>query len=274
MSAVSPETVRELLHLGYQRATPAPGLRAWVQCYWSLQGFTAQARSETLYPDGGTSLVFDFANRECVWFSGQRSARQLALEGELHAFGIRFRPGGAFALLGISPVELGQGRITLNDVLLPQVSELLEQFASDNIAQRVARADAWLKSGMQTQRPGPVQWAWPLLDDVNPLAAQALPVSRRTLERRFQQEVGLSPHQLLSLLRVKRARQLIKTSSHLALAEVAQACGYYDQAHFSREFLLITGRSPGCYRQRQIARLARGEMTVDAFIQSSTRRRH
>jgi transcriptional regulator GlxA family with amidase domain len=38
--------------------------------------------------------------------------------------------------------------------------------------------------------------------------------------------------------------------SSAGMAEVAQACGFYDQAHFSRVFSEATGCPPLSYRRR------------------------
>jgi AraC-like DNA-binding protein len=37
--------------------------------------------------------------------------------------------------------------------------------------------------------------------------------------------------------------------STLPLAQIASDCGFSDQAHFSRQFLQLTGESPGSWRR-------------------------
>lgn len=67
--------------------------------------------------------------------------------------------------------------------------------------------------------------------------------------RAFRQTTGTTPHQWLIRKRVERARQLL-LESRLGLADIAIACGFVDQSHFTRVFARFEGDSPGRWRQR------------------------
>ena len=67
-------------------------------------------------------------------------------------------------------------------------------------------------------------------------------VPRRQLERRFQSDVGLTPKSFARLLRVNRAARLVLSDA--SLAEVADACGYFDQSQMSNDFRQLIHRSP------------------------------
>jgi len=81
--------------------------------------------------------------------------------------------------------------------------------------------------------------------------AARLGVSERQLERRFVAAVGVSPKRFASLLRFERALPVL--DHRAGLASVAQACGYYDQPHLSREIKGLTGNTPARW-QREVAR--------------------
>nr|WP_246505734.1 helix-turn-helix transcriptional regulator [Coralloluteibacterium stylophorae] len=83
----------------------------------------------------------------------------------------------------------------------------------------------------------------PRLPRVEALAAAA-GVGRRTLERRFEATLGVSPVQHLRWLRFERARRLLDGGGR-AHAHVALDAGYADQAHFIREFARFSGLTPG-----------------------------
>jgi hypothetical protein len=48
--------------------------------------------------------------------------------------------------------------------------------------------------------------------------------------------------------RIEKAKQLL-TDTTLSLAEIAMACGFADQSHFTRVFSRTTHASPGAWRR-------------------------
>lgn len=68
-------------------------------------------------------------------------------------------------------------------------------------------------------------------------------ISPDTLERAFRAELGVSPGRYQRRLRLQYGRALLEHSG-LPVREVAQACGYSDQAAFSRAFRTEFGLTP------------------------------
>jgi AraC-like DNA-binding protein len=94
-----------------------------------------------------------------------------------------------------------------------------------------------------------VAWAWQRLKqthgriDIGSLAA------------------GRAPPKLVArLLRFQRALKLLDGAPVGRWAEVAYCCGYYDQAHFIRDFRQFAGGTPGDYMARRLP----GQMSIDA----------
>jgi AraC-like DNA-binding protein len=75
------------------------------------------------------------------------------------------------------------------------------------------------------------------------LAGEDPGYSERQLQRRFSSEVGLGRKQVAQLQRARRAYALLQAGR--SLAEAAYEAGYADQAHLTRSFRLIAGRTPG-----------------------------
>jgi AraC-like DNA-binding protein len=70
-------------------------------------------------------------------------------------------------------------------------------------------------------------------------------ISQRHLSRKFQQCIGLSTKEYLSVHRFIRSLHYIKKYPVLSLTEIAYKSGYYDQAHFNRDYKTYAGCAPG-----------------------------
>jgi AraC-like DNA-binding protein len=71
---------------------------------------------------------------------------------------------------------------------------------------------------------------------------EQLHISQSPLEKRFRQAVGSSPKKFTSIVRFKNVIQ--QQSSISSLTELGYEAGFYDQAHFIKEFKIFTGDTP------------------------------
>ena len=79
--------------------------------------------------------------------------------------------------------------------------------------------------------------------------ACALPVSYRTLHRRFHTVTGMPPLRYLQALRVERAKEILEQTSR-SVDQIAGEVGYGDGASFRRLFTRLTSVTPAQYRRR------------------------
>lgn len=110
------------------------------------------------------------------------------------------------------------------------------------------RSSDWLARGRQLLRER-------CLDDplhppsLTELAAR-LRVHPVSLARGFRRRWGLSPSDYAQGLRLDRAMALLGERPALSVAEVAAACGFHDQAHFTRQFRAAFSLAPQRWRRR------------------------
>ncbi|GHM98958.1 hypothetical protein WSM22_04480 [Cytophagales bacterium WSM2-2] len=71
-----------------------------------------------------------------------------------------------------------------------------------------------------------------------------LQTSRRQLERKLSSTIGLSPKQLSRIVRLQSVLKLMEKKQYSSLTELALEGGYFDQAHFIKDFKEFTGVSP------------------------------
>ena len=79
------------------------------------------------------------------------------------------------------------------------------------------------------------------------VAAQA-GLSVRALERRFTRTIGTSPLHWLLLQRVRRAQEMLETTS-APIETVATACGFGTATNMRAHFKKHTGVAPAAYRR-------------------------
>ena len=79
--------------------------------------------------------------------------------------------------------------------------------------------------------------------------AQQMGVSRRTLERRFQEMLGRGIESEMRRVRIQRAKHLLSETS-MPLREVAEKAGFGDVFYFSTAFRKAENMSPGEWRRQ------------------------
>ncbi|MBP6012548.1 MAG: helix-turn-helix transcriptional regulator [Alphaproteobacteria bacterium] len=109
------------------------------------------------------------------------------------------------------------------------------------------------QSGGERRAPGWLKRACALLRDERTLPSVAavaaeLGVHPIYMARTFRVFCGCTPGEYLRAFRVHRAANLLAKSSR-PVAEIATACGYFDQSHLTSSFRRLYGVSPKQFRQ-------------------------
>lgn len=96
---------------------------------------------------------------------------------------------------------------------------------------------------------GEIAWAWQRLYGTRGRASVGELVtnigwSQKHLIARFREELGLPPKVLARVLRFGHAVGMIRRGAASGFADLAAQCGYYDQAHFSRDVRQFAGVTP------------------------------
>lgn len=240
-----------------------------MQCVWTLEGSADELGSDLqpVLPDGRPELIVHLGDpfdrlrddgveerQSHVLFAGQLT-RQLVLRptGRIAVIGVRFHPDGASSLLDVPLRHLAGLTLPVQDVA-PALHSTIDEVRSDTDSpeRAVDLVMDRLAPRLETVRPDPrVRHAVEVIGatrgqaSVDALARRA-GLTRRHLERRFQEVVGISPKRLARITRFQFALSLL---DRIDLPErgirTAAECGYSDQAHFIRDFRELAGCPPG-----------------------------
>jgi AraC-like DNA-binding protein len=73
--------------------------------------------------------------------------------------------------------------------------------------------------------------------------------SKRYIEKKFQQHVGLSPKEAYSIMKVRRL--IDELEARKPLTQLAFSYGYYDQSHFIKSYAAIMESSPAKFKKSE-----------------------
>ncbi|MER7577102.1 AraC family transcriptional regulator [Streptomyces sp. NPDC126514] len=225
-----------------RRRLEVPG--AWVTV---MLGFSEAVRltpvGHTGPPIALTSLVSGLQTRAAV---GEH-------DGHLATLEVALAPWTAFRLLGVPMGELAGRHLRLDDVVGARAHRLGEALrALPSWRRRFALLDAALVAALAGARPHAprVEWAWRRIArnagavSIPRLAAEVGWITRQ-LEKRFQEQIGLTPKAVARVARLGRALRLL--TDGYPPAHVAAVCGYYDQPHLNLDFRTMTGSNPRAF---------------------------
>lgn len=254
---------------GLRRDHPvAPALEPFVERHWTvrwdLRG-RPPFRSEVLsHPSVNVSVEDGTGPRHghalpAGLAHGLVSRRfTIDLEGAGRVVATKFRPGGFVAYGGGA---LGRDTVAPLATALPElpaglVHDVLAAWAEGGEPDgAVALLDAALAGGAPEPDPSYLELLALVgrmevereLVRVEQVAALA-GVSVRALQRRFGRWVGIGPKWVLARYRLQDAAAAMDRGDVADLASLAADLGWFDQAHFSREFRAVVGQTPSAYR--------------------------
>jgi AraC-like DNA-binding protein len=234
----------------YLSAAPAAPLGRFVESLWvhSISSPEPGDDHRRILPDGRIDLVW--LSELGVLVAGPQSRHTWRpVDAPLQAFGARFHPGAAPALLRVPARELVDAYVPL-EAIEPALARRLDArlaYARDAHEAFAALEEELMRSLDDAGEPDALlRTATRLLGDGSATVADVAKqvyVSERQLERRFAERVGYGPKTFQRIVRFQRAVGQIRRGG-VALARAAASAGYADQAHMTRESRRLAGLSP------------------------------
>jgi AraC-like DNA-binding protein len=250
---LGPDAIGRVFSL--RRTPPTADLAHFVERHWvvrwDLRGRPPHRQEVVTHPC--VNLVFEPHGAAVHGVHRRRDARILAGRG--WAVGVKFRPGGFSGFLGRPVHEITDRSVSLPDVFGASARDLERDAAAvaDPHA-KIALAEAFLRERMPEPDPEVdlVQAVVADMLDVAPGAtveevARRHAVSTRTLQRLFRRHVGVGPKWVLRRYRLHEAAEQLAAGERSDWTALALDLGYFDHAHFIRDFRAVVGRSPAEY---------------------------
>jgi AraC-like DNA-binding protein len=259
-----------------------PGLRDLVVSWCGSEEWTPGVSRRRQVPVGFVPLIIDFLPSYGVAGASAPEdyrLRRFGFAAGMHdqfclteskglatAMQIDFTPIGAWLFFGRPMSDMTNLVVGLDDL-----------FGADGVrlVDRLADACDWetrfdileefvIRRMLGTRAPSAsVSWAWGQLRrakgqiEIGRLAHD-LGCSRKHLVAQFHEQIGASPKTIARILRFQHAVRLFNGASvtnPVSGADVAMECGYFDQAHFIKDFRQLAGITPTEYLRQRIPEL-------------------
>jgi AraC-like DNA-binding protein len=239
----------------YSQINPDKSLASYIDAYWTATGDSINTVTEKILPDGCIDIIFNLGS-DCITDNGafNMQSEKVCLVGTMTRFketimhseskliGVRFKPAGFSAfhkfssLHEITDKTIEYEKISLFD--LKKISSNHVTYFNQFFLDKLKKPNYFLLQVIETIQihKGQIK--------VEVLASKHFTTVRQ-LERSFKQHIGISPKQLINLIRYQNAMTAFqKRKPKESLLSIAFDYGYYDDAHLTNEFKRYNGASP------------------------------
>lgn len=259
----------------YRIHTPPPPLSNFIEHFFYYDGYHAEHAMEKFLPDGSIDMLIDltespkklFHDEEGTtyttfkksWISGMKTDFILIDASVTHMMGVHFSPGGCYPFIDLPVSELNNITVevdsvwgneihSIRDAILNETSidkkfSILENYFMLKGKDRMEN-HALVHYSVKQLVQNPQMWTIKRLSDKTG-------VTPKHLITLFKKYVGLSPKMFSRVYKFQKVIHLIEQQKKVDWASLAYECGYFDQAHFIKEFRDFSGINPSSYLEQR-----------------------
>lgn len=239
---------------------PAPELAPFIEHYWivrwDLIGHPPYRQTVLSYPSINLSFEQESSKPIFTGIYGIPSRTYTrTLQDRGMVLGVKFHPGAFYPWWKQSVSLLTDRTLSVRDALGFDPHQLERQM----FAQSGDEAKARLAENFLLERlPAPdenvafIRGIVQAVIDNREITkveqlAERFSIGLRTLQRLFDRYVGVSPKWTIQRYRLQEAAMLLEQGVQIDGADLSQELGFYDQAHFIKQFKAIIGKTPEAY---------------------------
>lgn len=240
------------------RYEPSTELAPFVEHYWTVKwDLRGQApyNSETL-PHPAIHLAIEPDVAHIVGIVTRKFSRLLQEEGWV--FGIKFKPGAFYPFVQMSISNYTNKIVTLSDAFGERgVHFEAAMRAGSNDEERSTLAEDFLRhlapvhdeNMMRVNEMVDIIRSERQITKVDHLVSRTK-LTKRSLQRLFSQYVGISPKWVIQRYRLHEATEQVAAGEIVDWSKLAVELGYFDQAHFIKDFKAMVGLTPTEYAKQ------------------------
>jgi AraC-like DNA-binding protein len=248
----------------YHEYTPHQLLEDTVKCFWIHEGTYPSESKQDITPDGCVELIFNFGSPyrllttdpptalpPAIIVGFQNKTLPILLHGTVQVVAARLFAWGAMAVLQDNVDTLTNEVTALSANWDALIKSLKSRIALGQYEQAAKALEEFLlqRAILRKYDLQLIQSAARMLHHTRGECriadlADYCQVSVRQLERGFRRVIGTSPKVFARTVRFEQAQRRLMFDPDADLTQLAQECGYFDQAHFIKDFKEFAGKTP------------------------------
>lgn len=245
------------LNCNFMEVVPNGYLSKYIYSYWKLQctcKLTMPIEIKLL-PNGCVDLMFDKNAASYVYVYGySQKAFKQKIEASPDIFAVRFLPAQINRFFKLPFEEIYINPIRFNRLMEYEFLELEEKlFSSVTFSERIMIIEDYLKKqlgkneyNINDNLLNAVEMILKMkgnlkLEDISNETSK----SSRYIRKLFDESLGISPKKFIRIVRFQNTYKMLLEANNYRHIDLAMENGYYDQAHFIKEFRGFIGETPG-----------------------------
>lgn len=244
----------------HDRRLPSSALAELIEHYWyvawDLRDHPAQQQATLPHPN--IQLVVENGEARIWGVHRGRFVRQLA--GQERVFGIKFKAGGFYPFYLQPLARLSNTSVCISDCFGEDGASFRQRIlSSGSFIEMCSLAENFLLHRLppKDRQVARVSELLARIEHDRGVVTvenviQISGLDKRSLQRLFQKYVGVGPKWVIQRYRLHEAIALVQAGKTLSWTDLAQELGYFDQAHFVRDFRQLVGMTPGEYEKSLI----------------------
>lgn len=244
------------------RFEPDPRLQPFIIHYWAIRyelpPGVRHTQTVLSYPNVHLAFEQDEAGRRALLYGVPSRPFVRELSGAGHVLGVKFRAGGWYPFWQQEVARLTGTAFPASDAFgfdcEPWLNDVMDAEGPEAMAAEAERVLLGLLPRRDEQAELADRIVEEAMQDREMIRAEQMSerhgLSLRQLQRLFRKYVGVSPKWVIRRFRLQEAAQRLEQDETVHWAELAVQLGYFDQAHFIRDFRSVLGQAPTEYRKK------------------------
>ncbi|MCU6711542.1 helix-turn-helix domain-containing protein [Paenibacillus sp. J5C_2022] len=246
---------------------PPMPLSLFVDYFWYMEDYSPSHSKELALPDGSVDVIIDLREDKIRLFDGHQHelvfghsilcgphSEYFVIDTacESRVIGIHFKPGGIPPFLKEPIEELHNKHFPLDILWGSKVGEIRDELLASSAPEEMFHV---LERRLLSLVVRDLEWHPAVQFVLSHLHGYRIAelidqigISHRRFNQLFKAEVGMTPKRLNRLYRFQEVLRFVHSEENISWIDIAQACGYYDQAHFIKDFKSFSGINPSEYR--------------------------